>query len=106
MSQSVTTFMHMLIGVGGAGLAIYGSGKMCSYQAKAGPYKACVAFNKVAANRNKKRNCSDPGSEILPKILMYGGPGIIVVVFVVMAIMNSQMFGQGGGYQQQQYQQF
>jgi len=103
MSQSVTTFMHMLIGVGGAGLAIYGSGKMCAYKVKAGPYKACVAYNKLPANKNKKKNCSDPGSEILPKILMYGGPGIIVVVFIVMAILNSQMFGQGG--QQQYYQQ-
>ena len=93
--------MHFAFAMGGAGLVMYGAQKMCEKKIGGLGYKSCMKQQPAqgAAKDSVKKKCAplDPGSDLLPKIMMYGGFGVIFAAFVFLSYLNGGLFGGGMG---------
>jgi len=102
MSQGALTFMHLAIGLGGAGIAIYGAQKVCDKKINKTAYESCLkqSVKKGSTKETIKKACDTkykPGGDIIPTIIMWSGMGIILLTYVILSYLNGGLFGGGMG---------
>ena len=93
MSQGALTFMHLAIGLGGAGIAIYGAQKVCDKKINKTAYESCLkqTVKKGSTKETIKKACDTkykPGGDIIPTIIMWSGMGIILLAYVILSYLN------------------
>lgn len=105
--SAVSTFIHLLVGLAGASLAAYGGmqvgddklNEALNKKCAAAPIPAPKAGKKAQTKAQQKAACDlkyPVGKAMLHKIMMYGGCGLIVVVFVILWFLGTS-FGQSLG---------
>lgn len=107
--SAVSTFIHLLVGLAGASLAAYGGMQVGDDKLNEALNKKCAAVpippakpGKKAQTKAQQQAACDAkyptGGAMMHKIMMYGGCGLIVAVFVILWFLGSsfgQSFGQG-----------
>lgn len=92
----------MLIGLAGATITGYGAQKLaqtaCDNAKLKSKYNSCIKAKKSQAVCKKE---SEPKQDIVWKVMQYGGCGLIVGLFIILAVLSSgfSLGGMGGGYQ-------
>lgn len=102
-----TTFVHMIIALAGATLTGWGAQQLGDDKISKMLYDRCIKqpVPKSSTKSAMEKSCNTkykPGGEMLHKVAMYGGCGVIVVGFLLFAMLTSQIFGgmgmgMGGG---------
>lgn len=110
--SATTTFMHLLIALTGAALTGYGAQKVGESKQIQVSNDKCMKQTLKKGQTKEQLNAScdkayNTSGGMMNKVLMYGGCGFILLVFIIMSMMSSGFgMGMGGGMGGQYGQQY